>query len=159
MIELPEMILDRRPEARPLPEGVTLRRVVDSSGIRDFVAVVEEAFEDEPPFKGMVRTAFAEPGSLLAPDTSGFVSYLGGVPMSAAMTYVSEGVALVAWVSTRESARRRGLGDAVTRAATNAGFDLGARVASLQAAPMGLPVYEKMGYREISKYRMYSPPG
>jgi len=49
----------------------------------------------------------------------------------------------------------RGLGEAVTRAVTNAGFDLGARINTLQASPMGAPIYLRMGYQTVFDYRVY----
>jgi len=51
--------------------------------------------------------------------------------------------------------RGRGLGEAVTRAVTNAGFDLGARINTLQASPMGAPSYLRMGYQTVFDYRVY----
>ena len=75
------------------------------------------------------------------------------------MTIVSHGVAGIYWVGSLAEARGRGLGRAVTAAATNAGFDLGADVASLQASPMGEPVYRAMGFETIYDYRLLmSPP-
>ena len=55
----------------------------------------------------------------------------------------------------------RGLGRALTAAAVDAGFDLGADIASLQASPMGEPIYRAMGFETIYEYRllMASPPG
>ena len=57
-----------------------------------------------------------------------------------------------------EQARGKGLGRAVTVAATNAGFDLGADIASLQASPMGKPIYLKLGYETAFEYRMLMSP-
>jgi ribosomal protein S18 acetylase RimI-like enzyme len=74
------------------------------------------------------------------------------------MTVVSYGVALVGFVGTRVTARGRGLGEAVTRAVTNTGFDMGARLASLQASPEGDAIYRRLGYVEVSRYREYLAP-
>jgi predicted GNAT family acetyltransferase len=68
------------------------------------------------------------------------------------MTLVTHGVAGVYWVGTTPDARGRGLAELCTRAAGNAGFDLGGRIASLQASPMGEPVYRRMGYVEVTRY-------
>jgi predicted acetyltransferase len=68
------------------------------------------------------------------------------------MTIVTHGVAGAYWVGTAPEARGRGLAELCTRAAGNAGFDLGARVAALQASPMGEPVYRRMGYSEATRY-------
>jgi len=46
----------------------------------------------------------------------------------------------------------------VTTAATKAGFELGADVASLQASPMGKPIYEAMGYETVFDYRLFMSP-
>ncbi len=83
---------------------------------------------------------------LLADEVAAFIADLDGEPVGIAMTIVSHGVAGIYWVGSLKQARGRGIGRAVTAAATNAGFDLGADVASLQASPMGRPIYEAMGY-------------
>ena len=74
------------------------------------------------------------------------------------MTIVSHGVAGIYWVGSLERARGMGIGRAVTAAATNAGFDLGADVASLQASPMGGPIYTAMGFETVYDYRLLLSP-
>ena len=74
------------------------------------------------------------------------------------MTIVNHGVAGIYWVGSLAEARGRGVGRAITAAATNAGFDLGAEFASLQASPMGEPVYRAMGYETIYDYRLLLSP-
>ena len=72
------------------------------------------------------------------------------------MTTVLDGVGFVGWVGTTEAARGRGAGAAITVAATNAAFDRGARLASLQASPMGESIYARLGYRELFNYRLWA---
>lgn len=155
VVELTAMVLQARPEPRPPPEGVELRPVGDDRTVRDFAEVSAEAFEAPD----MVFATFVEPRILVAPHIAGVVAYLEGRPVSAAAVWVSHGVAGVGFVGTRVSARGRGLGEAVTRAVTNEGFDRGARLATLQASPQGDPIYRRMGFEEISRYRLYLAPG
>ena len=77
------------------------------------------------------------------------VAYLDGAPVSCAMTLVSHGVAGVFYVATVASARRRGLGDALTRVAARAGFELGARAAWLGASEMGADLYRRIGFSDL----------
>jgi ribosomal protein S18 acetylase RimI-like enzyme len=65
------------------------------------------------------------------------------------MTLVSHGVAGVFYVATVDSARRRGLGDKLTRRAARAGFDLGARAAWLGASEMGADLYRRIGFFDL----------
>jgi Acetyltransferase (GNAT) family len=81
-----------------------------------------------------------------------------GVASAMATVDPSSEVAIVGWVGTDRAYRRRGIGRAVTLAATNAAFDLGARLVALQASPMGLPIYEKLGYRTVTRYQLWLPP-
>ena len=153
------MILEHRFEDREAPPGVEIRRVSSAPESRDFAGVNAEVFEgDDAGMKGFVHTLFADVRSLVAPHIAGFVAYLEGAPVSAALTLVSHGVAWLGWVVTKEAVRGRGLGEAVTRTAANAGFDLGARMASLQASKMGEPLYRRMGFVEITRYFSYVRP-
>jgi hypothetical protein len=151
----PGMVLDRRlPDVVP-PAGVALRRVETVEDAIAFGRVMGAAYEslglpgDIPP------RIFVEPRILFAPHIIAFLAWLDDVPAAGAMTIVTHGVAGVYWVGTTPLARGRGLAELCTRAAGNAGFDLGARIAALQASPMGEPVYRRMGYYEATRYPFF----
>lgn len=151
---MPEMVLDRRPETPPLPEGAELRQLTaeDADG-RDYWEIAASSYAD----LGWPPEAFQHYESqagLAADNVAAFIAYLDGEPASIAMTIVSHGVAGIYWVGSLGPARGKGLGAAATAAATNAGFDLGADLASLQASPMGKPVYTAMGYETLFEYRL-----
>ena len=57
-------------------------------------------------------------------------------------------------VSTLPEFRRRGIGRAITLHALQLGAAGGARTGFLQSSPMGLQVYERLGFREIFSYRL-----
>jgi len=145
------------PEPRP---GVEVRRVTDPQGLQEFSMVAADGLREEAPgLSDLIHAVFSEPRVLLAPDTAGFVVRYWGQPASTAMMMLKEDVAWIGWVATRPYSRRLGLGLLATAAAMRAGFDLGAKFASLEATEMGVPVYIRLGYREIVRYRNYWPSG
>ena len=85
----------------------------------------------------------------MALHVAAFVAYVDGAPVSCAMTLVSHGVAGVFYVATVQRARRRGLGDALTRIAACSGFDMGARAAWLGASEMGASLYRRIGFADL----------
>ena len=83
-------------------------------------------------------------------------------PIATAMTYESDGVASLQWVGTVPGARTAGLGALVTVRATNLAFEHGASSCTLQASPMGEPLYLQLGYETLYHYgefvRWPTPP-
>lgn len=156
VIALPVMVLEARPAARPAPAGAEIRRVADLAGVEDFKVADLAGFASDDEDRAAVESAFRDPASLLGPDVAGFVAYVEGVPAAAAMSFTALGVTRVGWVGTMPAYRRRGLGEAVTRASVLAGFDRGATVAALESSPMGLSLYVSMGFRQITTYRVWS---
>lgn len=88
-------------------------------------------------------------------NVSGVVAYKDGVPLATALTYVTGSSAGVYWVGTLASAERQGLAGACTRLAVNAGFERGARLVTLQASPFGLPLYQRLGFRNYDGLSFY----
>jgi GNAT superfamily N-acetyltransferase len=153
----PEMVLPRRVEERSLGEGVELRRLRSADEAEDYWRVAAAAYASLG-WPAEVFAFYENHEGLLADNLTAFLAYLDGAPAAIAMTIVSHGVAGIYWVGSIEKARGRGLGRALTAAATNAGFDQGAEIASLQASPMGEPLYGAMGYETIWSYRLLLSP-
>ncbi len=150
----PQMVLHARLADAVPPEGVELRQVVDDRTREDYLTVLRGSFtpaQGTPPevFDGYFGTV----ESLCAPHVRTVVAYEHDRPVAGAMVIISHGVAGVQYVGTVEGARGRGHGELVTRWVGNTGFDLGARVAALQASDMGEPVYRRMGYETVTRYR------
>lgn len=155
----PEMVLRSPVEAPPLPPGVELRRLSRPEEAEDYWQIAAASYTSIG-FPPEVFGHYTDGSGLLADNVAAFIAYLDGTPVSIAMTIVTDGVAGIYWVGSLEQARGKGLGRITTTAATNAGFDLGADIASLQASPMGQPIYEAMGYETIYEYRLLlsAPP-
>lgn len=156
---MPEMLLDRRADSSPPPAAVELRRVATSEDAAGFWRVAASAYLSNG-FPPEVFAYYDTHEGLWADNVAAFLAYLEGQPASIAMTIVTNDVAGIYCVGTTEEARGRGLARTLTATAVNAGFDMGAEIASLQASPMGKPIYREMGFARIFDYRllMHSAP-
>lgn len=152
--QVPEMVRRRRLVAVPPPvEGVELRAVDDEAATRDFMSVNSEAYGTYGLPPEALNDLFDRPEALLDDGAAHLVvARRRGEPLAAAMLFESDGVASVQWVGTVSGARRLGLGALVTSWVTNLAFDHQASSCSLQASPMGEPVYLRLGYETIFRY-------
>ena len=155
--EMPEMVLRAPAEVPSLPPEAELRRLTASEQAGDYWRIAAAAYASLG-FPPETFGGYSDHTGLLAENVVAFIAHLDGEPVSIAMTIVSHGVAGIYWVGSLDQARGKGLGRAVTAAATNAGFELGAEIASLQASPMGKPIYEAMGYETLFDYRLFMSP-
>lgn len=135
------------------PSNVDIRRVTAQTW-DDHVSTIAAAF-------GMpleLLTGLIGPSLVDTDDYAGFNAYIDGEVASTAALIVSEDVAGVYNVATPEAFRRRGLGEATTRAAVAEGARRGCALTTLQASEMGYPVYERMGYRTAVHWRNFTGP-
>ena len=156
MSNSPGMALDRRLPDAVLAEGITIERVHGEKAAREFADVSGAAYATYGMPPKIAVEQFADHRFFDQPHVAAFLTRVAGSPAAAAMVLVTHGVAGIYWVGTTPEARGRGLAEATTRAAGNAGFDMGAEVAALQASVMGEPIYKRMGYREITRYPWYT---
>lgn len=148
----PAMVLEQRLPDAAAPAGVFLRRVESDDDAAAFGRVMGVAYGTYGMPRDCGPALVGTLDVLRAPHVVAFVALVDGDVAAGAMVIVTHGVAGVYWVGTTPAARGRGLAELCTRAAGNAGFDLGARVAALQASVMGEPIYRRMGYVEVTRY-------
>jgi GNAT superfamily N-acetyltransferase len=153
LMDYPEMTCSAPLPEPPPPDGVELRAVTDEIGGREYWSLCDLAYTSLGVPNG-VFDQFA-PDLLLRDDVGGWLACVDGEPAAAAMVVVAGAVGMVAWVGTLEERRGRGLGALCTVRATNAAFERGAELASLQASPMGESLYRGLGYDELFRYRLY----
>jgi ribosomal protein S18 acetylase RimI-like enzyme len=164
VFELVGMILDRPIPADallPLAAGTAIREadpVADLAAIR---AVEVMGFAESDHERSMVESVFGDPRILDSPGTAAYLASIEDPagPVVAAVAVVERGpAALITWVATLPDFRRRGLGGRVTAAAANRGFEMGCPAVVLQASPLGLSVYRRLGFRELGRYQIWEPP-
>lgn len=146
----PGMLLDPiDAPSEPLPEGAEVRRVESLDQLREFERTASRAYAVEP---GPVY-----PDWLTHPGFSFHLAYDRGRPVATATLVASHGLAGIVYVGTVPEARRRGFGRAVVRAAVGAGMALGMGAGALWATPGGHRLYLRMGFRQVTRYRIWTP--
>lgn len=155
LLEAPGMALLEDPGTRCEPVGLEIRPTVDEAGRRAYVDVSLAAWSTYGTPAAYLEDIFRELESLCSPSIQGFVGWLGDTPVAAAATYLTHGVAGIGWVGCVPEQRGKQYAEAVTWAATRAGLRRGGDFASLQASPMGAPVYRRMGYETLTTYRTW----
>lgn len=155
----PRMVIAHPLEAGSPPEGVTLEEVVDEAGRSDYVEVTVDAYKESYLPREAVEAELATLDAVRARGVRAVVARDRGRPVAAAMTVASGRVAGIQNVGTIFGERGRGLGELVTRWAVNTGFDLGAEACVLEASEQGEPLYLRLGFVEVSRYRWcFGPP-
>lgn len=141
---------------RPSPTaGLEVRVVDDPAGLADWVRCWTWAFGIDTDLTAKILTVEAvRPES--SPRLVRFAGWLDGRLVGTAALYSSQGVAGVYVVSTVKERRGQGIGTQLTAAALQAGREQGLSIGTLQASSLGLPVYERMGFAEVARYRLFA---
>lgn len=130
-----------------VPGGLEVRRAADPDTLADHLRSTGGDPERTATWLGR--------GILEEPAWSLFVGYVDGHPVARSMGFCHDDVVGVYNVGTRQSARRRGYGWALTEAALVAGAEAGCTVATLQSSAMAQPMYEAHGFRTLFRYRAF----
>jgi ribosomal protein S18 acetylase RimI-like enzyme len=151
-VELPGMAAERiAPPVKPLP-AVTVRRVADAPTRADFCAIGSFCFH--VPINWF-REVFDN--HAVFDRFAAYVGYWREVPVSTTAIVMGGGAIGVYNVATLPEHQRRGYGEAVMRHAVDqARKEHGIERTILQSTPAGLRLYERMGYRTITRVSVYA---
>jgi len=134
--------------------GYEIRRAIDRAGLEDHIHTAAAGFDMT---EELIRAVVA-PNLLDLDDVAIYVGYADGDPVSTGLGFRTGRTIGVYNVATLESARGRGYGAAMTQRVVADGVAAGCDVAILQASPMGLPIYERLGFRTVVEYMGYVEP-
>jgi GNAT superfamily N-acetyltransferase len=154
----PGMVLSARPPAPTLGPGVQVRCVQAEAEAQAFVQISASAYESLHIPGAVTRKLLSLPARWCTPHSQAFVLYEGQLAAAAAMLLWSHGIAGLYWVGTLPQTRRRGYAEQLTRALCELAFAQGARAVSLQASRGGEPIYRRIGFAELTRYRTYRRP-
>lgn len=150
--EVPFMVL---PDPEPLAAVVaastaSFRRVETFADLDSTLSLLERGF-------GMPSTLLRDlfPMRLLFMASTWIAA--DGEDVATGLAMVSDGWCGVFNVATPDEKRGRGFGSAITAQAVVGARSEGACGAYLQSSPMGLPVYEKLGFVTVERWRQWMP--
>lgn len=140
------------------PGGLKILRATTTAGLADFARI--NAANWSPPdahvieFYGRAQPLLLSPGS----PFRFFVGYdESGTAVAASEATLDGDVVGLYNICTLASHRRRGYGGALTLAPLLDAREAGCRIAVLQAAPEGVSVYRRLGFREFGTITEYKP--
>ncbi|MEI6797279.1 MAG: GNAT family N-acetyltransferase [Methanomassiliicoccales archaeon] len=141
-------------ERRPLPPGLDIQVVEDMGSLEACIDITGHVF-------GIPEDAMGGWGDIirgygLGPPHRWFLGCLDGKPISASLLVQHEKVAGIYNVATLKEARGRGVGSAMTRVPLLSAKDAGYGVAVLEASEMGRPIYEKLGFKKLCEFRIFT---
>jgi GNAT superfamily N-acetyltransferase len=143
----------------PSPSGLRIDRVVDDVTERGFLAGMAGGFGHGEERQRVLTQASRHAGYDPRGPWVRFVGTVEGEPMASSGILLLAGLALVVNVATVQRARRRGIGEAMTRRAIAHAGSLGYEVAVLGTSEMARPIYDRMGFVEVGVSRGFMLPG
>lgn len=138
------------------PDGLTIDTLdpSDPEQVATGARLLAEGFEAP---LGLLDPLVA-PEILTLPGMTAYIGRVGETPCTTGFGALGDGHVGVFNIATSAPHRRRGLGRAVTARVIADGVKAGAHTAYLQASPMGLGLYEQMGFRTVETWSCYYPP-
>jgi ribosomal protein S18 acetylase RimI-like enzyme len=151
-VVLPGMVAERlQPPARPLPRMET-RRVGDQSTRDAFCALGSLCFNVPLPW---FREVFGS--ASIWQDFEAWVGYVRGEPVTTVAVIASSDALGLYNVATTPGRQRRGYAESLIRCALEAARERhGFERVVLQSTSAGFRLYERMGFRTVTKVSVYS---
>ena len=145
------------PTDLPAVPGLEVRRVIESGELQTFAEL--SAANWTPPDSNVISFYRRAASALLRPDSPQwlYVGYVEGVPVATAEATVADGTAGLYNISTRPSHRGRGIGSMMTWRSLRGAHERGCDLGVLQAAPEGVSIYRRLGFRPFGEMTEFKP--
>ena len=158
--DAPGMALDLRSLDEPLslPSQLTITRVSNEEQLNIWLRVMTVGSEIPEEGLNLLLDVVAKRGMAEDSTIHYYLGILDGRPVATSLLYFGGGVAGIYNVATLPEVRRQGIGRALTVAPLLHAHTLGYRIGVLQASPMGLNLYRRLGFREYCTFQAYFSP-
>jgi GNAT superfamily N-acetyltransferase len=136
-------------------EGFEIRKVerTETRALWGRIAALGTGFSDKA--VAQMEKVEATIGDSRYKEQTRYLGFLDGEPVASSALVLESGLAGIYAVATLPAARKRGIGRAMTLAPLLEARALGHESGILQASSAGLPIYAKMGFREVCRYNLY----
>ncbi len=148
------LILDK-----PLPgldsSEITITRVLDENGLRDFSAV----FAELSGYQNIYEHFYTNIPHILIAEGAPFemyVGYLDGAPVMTGILVLHANVGGIYYVMTAPNQRRKGFGTHMMKCLIRRAKEKGYHMVTLQASADGKGLYEKLGFQSICRFAEYA---
>lgn len=142
-------------EAFSSPPSLTIERIHDAETLRTWLRVMTVGSDIPEEGLKLLLELVSRHGFMDNPSVHYYLGVLAGKPVATSLLYLGAGVAGIYNVATLPEARHQGIGSALTLAPLLQARTWGYRVGTLQSSPMGLHLYQRLGFREYCKFHAY----
>jgi ribosomal protein S18 acetylase RimI-like enzyme len=154
------MNLSDLPAQQPTPSGIHIAEATTETAVRDLLSLVAWRWnvpgEAVPKLSTVTRAEEVVRGP--ASTVRAWIAYRDAVPVSKVVLNLASGAAGLYGVVTKPEARGLGLARILTLEALSAARLAGYQVSILHSTPVARSLYEKIGFRHHSDFRIYAEP-
>jgi GNAT superfamily N-acetyltransferase len=157
--QVPGMYLELdRYERADIPHlpGFVISEVRDGDTMQEWLRVFCTGFGLPDPVKNVFLGLYARHGFVPQGSVRYFLGTLDGEAVGTTLLTFESGLAGLYAVATLPQVRRKGIGTIMTHDATLAARASGYKVGTLQATPMGLNIYRRLGWQECCLFKTYA---
>lgn len=149
--------LGELPEHGPSVGGLQVRRVAKAAELETFAEL--SAANWTPPDANVISFYHLAASALLSHDSPQwlYLGYLEGVPVATAEAVVGAGTVGLYNISTQTPYRGRGIASMMTWRPLHDALARGCDLGILQAAPEGVSIYRRLGFRSFGDITEFKP--
>lgn len=148
--------LDDLPQEIQYPLNLKFRMATSFEEINEFGKIIASLFEPPDDFVMPFYRRVGELNNLENRPLRLFLGYVDNKPVCTSSIFLLRQTASLFDISTLQEFRNRGYGSAITHYTLSYAKKLGAHFAILQAAPDGVNIYKRMGFKEACTFRIHS---
>ncbi|MEU8086681.1 GNAT family N-acetyltransferase [Micromonospora sp. NPDC049101] len=136
------------------PADLSIRTVVGPVGMREYV----EAYAGPLGISGDLGIVVDRELNFAYPDVVRLAGTVDGRTVGTCTLSLGTDIGALYCIATDPDFRRRGIATALTREALRITRESGRRIATLQSSAEGEPVYLRIGFDTVARYRLYQLP-